>query len=130
LNCSTSKIAFTLPPTDTFRFVGTDELDLSCQAEGFELAFDCLEAAPQVGRDAGGAKLSAITQQFQYPLTATRWCVFDLNLIRVGFPGFPNRERSRFGAAPGARRSILARPVGPIRVRVQLGFAYAIARQF
>jgi hypothetical protein len=31
---------------------GTDELERSGQAKGFELAFDCLEAAAPVGRDA------------------------------------------------------------------------------
>ena len=73
-------------------FIGTDELDLSGQAEGFELAFDGLEAAPQVGRDAGGAKLPAVAQQLQDPLTPTRWRVFDLYRIGVGFPGVPNRD--------------------------------------
>jgi len=73
-------------------FVGTDELDLSGQAEGFELAFDGLEAAPQVGRDAGGAKLPAIAQQFQDPLTPTRWRVLDLSRIGVAFSGVPNRD--------------------------------------
>jgi hypothetical protein len=71
-------------------FVRTDELDLSGQAEGFELAFDGLEAAPQVGRDAGGAKLPAVAQQFQDPLTPTRWPIFHLIRFGLGFPGYPN----------------------------------------
>jgi hypothetical protein len=48
-----------------------------------------------VGRDAGGAQLPAIAQQFQDPLTPTRWRVLDLYRIGVGFPGVPNRERLR-----------------------------------
>jgi hypothetical protein len=47
-----------------------------------------------VGRDAGGAKLPAVAQQFQDPLTPTRWRVLDLYRIGVGFPGVPNRDRS------------------------------------
>ena len=76
-------------------FVGTDEFDLSGQAEGFEFAFDGLETAPEVIREAGGAKLPAVAQQFQDPLTPTRWRVLDLSRIGVGFPGVPNREPNR-----------------------------------
>jgi hypothetical protein len=45
------------------RFGATDECDHCRQTEGFDLAFDGLKAAPQMGRDASGAKLRAVAQQ-------------------------------------------------------------------
>ena len=73
-------------------FARADELDAAGQAEGFELAFDGLEAAAQVIRDAGGSQLPAIAEQFQDPQTPTRWRVLDLNRISLGFSGVPNRD--------------------------------------
>ena len=73
-------------------FAWTDELDAAGQAEGFEFAFDGLEAAAQVICNAGGSQLPAIAEQFQDPLTPTRWRVLDLNRISLGFPGVPNRD--------------------------------------
>lgn len=52
-------------------FARADELDAAGQAEGFELAFDGLEAAAQVICNAGGSQLPAIAEQFQDPLTPT-----------------------------------------------------------
>lgn len=73
-------------------FARADELDPAGQAEGFELAFDGLEAAAQVICDAGGSQLPAIAEQFQDPQTPTRWSVLDLDRIGLGFPGVPNRD--------------------------------------
>ena len=73
-------------------FARADELDAASQAEGFEFAFDGLEAAAQVICNAGGSQLPAIAEQFQDPQTPTCWCVLDLNRIGLGFPGVPNRD--------------------------------------
>ena len=100
-------------------FVGTDELDLSGQSEGFELAFDGLEAAPQVGRDAGGAKLPAVAQQFQDPLTPTRWCVLDLNRIGVGFPGVPNRDPLGESVPPSTTGNNILPPADNPKLRLE-----------
>jgi hypothetical protein len=67
--------------------VVTDEPDLPGQAEGFELAFDCLNAAPQVDCDPEGAKIPSVDQEFEDPLTPICWRALGLNRIRAVFSG-------------------------------------------
>ncbi len=53
-------------------FARADELDAASQAEGFELAFDGLEATAQVTCNAGGSQLPAIDSRRLLDAVAAR----------------------------------------------------------